>query len=172
MFANGKLNIKNIDHVGYVVRDLDKTTKYFWEVLGIGPWEFMEFGPNVEKYKYYGKEDKLLVKIAEARVGDVSIELIQPVSGPSPHRDFLEKHGEGMQHLGILVDSYQDVEEMKKLGYTVMIEGTGIGDSKDGFCYYLDTEKEIGCVIECCVYPSDPSSLHYYKIYPEPSEQK
>lgn len=167
MFADGKLNIRNIDHVGYVVRNVDKTAKFFWEVLGIGPWEFMEFGPNVEEYKYYGKTEKLLLKIAEARVGAVSIELIEPVSGPSPHRDFLEKHGEGMQHLGILVDDYKDVREMINLGYKPMIEAMGIGDNKDGFGIYLDTEKEIGCVIECCVYPADGSGLLYYKTYPE-----
>jgi len=115
MFANGKLNIRNIDHVGYVVRDLDKTAKFFWEVLGIGTWQFMEFGPNVEEYKYYVKNEKLLLKIAEARIGSISIELIESVSGPSPHRDFLEKHGEGMQHLGILVDDYRDAQGMAKL---------------------------------------------------------
>lgn len=167
MFADGKLNIRNIDHVGYVVRNVDKTAEYFWEVLGIGPWEFMEFGPNVEVYKYYGKTEEFLLKIAEAKVGPVSIELIEPVSGPSPHRDFLDKRGEGIQHLGIMVDNYEDVQEMIKKGYQPMIEAMGIGDNKDGFGIYLDTENEIGCVLECCVYPADGSGLLYYKTYPE-----
>lgn len=170
MFANGKLNIKNIDHVGYVVKDLDKAVKYYWEMLGIGPWEFMEFGPNVKKYRYYGQDSSLLLKIAEAKVGDISIELIEPVSGPSPHRDFLEKRGEGMQHLGILVDSYQDVEEMKKLGFKVMIEALDIGNNNDGFGVYIDTEKELGCVLELCLYPADGSDILYYKTYPDPNE--
>jgi len=167
MFANGKLNLKNIDHIGYVVKDVDKATKYYWEVLGVGPWQFFEFGPQLDEYKYYGKTDKCLLKIAEAKVGNVSIELIEPVYGPSPHRDFLEQRGEGMQHLGILIETPEDAQEMVKLGYTPMIEMIGLGDLKDGYGMYLDTEKDLGCVLECSIYPSDGTGLDVYKTYPE-----
>jgi len=36
--------------------------------------------------------------------GDLQVELIQPVSGPSIHREFLDAHGAGLHHVCFAVD--------------------------------------------------------------------
>ncbi|MGI5891701.1 MAG: VOC family protein [Bacillota bacterium] len=165
------LNLKEINHVGFVVEDVDKTAEYFWKKFGIGPWAFIEFGPNVEKSTYYGEPCSNLMKIAESQVGPISLELIQPVSGPLPHMDFLKTKGEGMQHLGFMIDSPQEAEKLKNLGYNVICSASGIGDMKDGFAAYFDTDKSLGCVLELGCYPTDGSGVEIYKVYPDPEEK-
>jgi len=171
MLENSGLKIQSINHIGFVVSDLDKTARLFWEKFGIGPWVFMEFGPNVEKSTYYGQPCTNLLKIAEAQVGPISLELIQPVSGLSPHMDFLKAKGEGMQHLGFMIDSPDEAKKMKDLGYKDICTATGIGEIKDGYAAYFDTDKDLPCVIELGFYPADGSGVELYKIYPDPEEK-
>ena len=38
-------------------------------------------------------------------IGDLQIELIQPLAGESPHKEFLETRGEGIQHIACAVDN-------------------------------------------------------------------
>ena len=37
--------------------------------------------------------------------GPLQLELIEPVEGDAPHKWFLEEKGEGIQHLGFIVDN-------------------------------------------------------------------
>jgi len=167
MPENSKLNIKKIDQVGFVVKDVEKTAEYYWTVLGIGPWSFFELGPG-NKTTYHGEPCELLVKIAVAQVGPLMLELIQPVSGPTPHMDFLKTKGEGIQHLGIVVDGMEQVEEMKRLGYKELAGAYNIG-GEDGFGVYFDAEKELGTTIELIRFSSQGAPC-FDKIYPDPNE--
>lgn len=164
------MKLKEIGHIGFVVRDVDKITEQFWKKFGIGPWAFIEFGPNVKNSTYHGEPCRNLMKIAEAQVGPISLELIQPVSGLSPHMDFLQTVGEGLQHLGFMIENPQEAEEMKSLGYSAICSAEGIADIKDSYAAYFDTDKDIACVLELGCYPSDGSEIEVYKIYPEPED--
>ena len=31
----------SIIQIAHVVRDIDKTMKYYWETFGLGPWEYL-----------------------------------------------------------------------------------------------------------------------------------
>ena len=56
------------------------------------------------------------VRFAQFEANGVRFELLQPLDGPddvrSPWKDFLEKHGEGVQHIGFYVDSTPEAREM------------------------------------------------------------
>ncbi len=160
-------NVQKIDQVGFVVKDLDKTVEYYWKTLGIGPWSFFDLGPG-NKTTYHGKPCEFLVKIACAQVGPLMLELIQPVSGPTPHMDFLKARGEGMQHLGIVIEGMEQVEEMKKLGYEEIAGAYNIG-GEDGYGVYFDTEKTLGTTIEL-IHFSSQGLPAFNKVYPEPKE--
>lgn len=165
------MKLKEINHIGFIVRDVDKTAEQFWKKFGIGPWTFIEFGPNVKNSTYHGKPCRNLMKIAEARVGPISLELIQPVLGPSPHMDFLQTVGEGLQHLGFMIDNPQEAQEMEILGYSAICSAEGIADIKDSYAAYFDTNKDIACVLELGCYSGDGSEIEVYKIYPEPENE-
>ena len=93
-----------IMQVGVVVRDMDKAIKRL-ESLGIGPFESMALPPDREEW-YRGQPRKVNVKISMAQVGDVQLELIEPLEGDSPHREFLDSKGEGVQHIMFSVEDF------------------------------------------------------------------
>jgi hypothetical protein len=91
------------------------------------------------------------LKIGFAKMTDqLSLELVQVVSGEPYHKDFLEQYGEGVQHLGFLTDEYDQVlKRAKKLGIRMLMGGeadvTGIGHIRAA---YLDTDALIGVLVE------------------------
>jgi len=164
------LDFKEIKSIGFVVRDVDEKVRLFWEKLCIGPWTFIEFGPNIEKSTYYGEPCSFFLKIAETQVGPITLELTQPVSGPSPHMDFLKTKGEGMQNLSFMIDSPEEVEKMKNFGYKEISNASGIGEIKDSYDAYFDTDKDLATTIELSCYPTDGSDIEVYKLYPDPED--
>ena len=84
-----------------VVRDLTATMKNYVELAGIGPWAVYDFGPpDVSKIVVRGKPAPFRVKLALTWTKDRMWEIIEPVEGPSPYQEFLDRRGEG------LVNSY------------------------------------------------------------------
>lgn len=41
------------------------------------------------------------------KLGDLSIELLQPLRGRGPHRDHLEKFGQGLHHIALSVKNLE-----------------------------------------------------------------
>lgn len=82
--------IKQIDHIGIAVKDLDQQVKFYTEVLGLNC-------SGVEEVA----EQKVIVAIFP--VGEVKIELLQPTAEDSNIAKFLEKKGEGIHHIAYLV---------------------------------------------------------------------
>ncbi len=77
--------IKKIDHIGIVVKDLDKAIAVYSKALGL-------------KVKTIEQSAEFNVRIAFLPVGEVLVELLEPV-GPGMIRDFLKKRGEGLHHI-------------------------------------------------------------------------
>ena len=104
-----------IMQVGVVVRDVDKAIDRL-SALGIGPFESRALPPDREEW-YRGKPMKAKFKISMAPIGDVTLELIQPVEGESPHKEFLDSKGEGIQHIMVAVDDFdKEVARLTKKG--------------------------------------------------------
>ncbi len=162
-------NIQAINQVGIVVRDVDKAVEYYWQKFGIGPWQIMTFGPGSKKLTYYGEPCSFVLRIALAQVGPLMLELLEPVSGPTPHQDFLEQHGEGVQHLGIFVERLdQAAEMMYKLGYKEISGAYGFGTKGDGAAAYFGTDDQLGTLLELIEMPAEMPPAE--KIYPDPGE--
>lgn len=130
--------------VGVVVKDIDKTIEYL-SSLGIGPFKPLHRPPMVER-KVRGKLADYKLKIALAQLGQLELELIQPVEGECVQKEFLENKGEGIHHLGIYVDDLnKEVAELGKHGVKVIQSGRRA--TGDGFAY-LGTSAIGGITIE------------------------
>lgn len=106
MSAKGKkLSLPAMSQVGIVVKDLDKAMDYYATVFGVGPFNTFQFNP--EKHWVRGKIHPVSLKVALAPMGQVEFELIEPLSD-SPHREFLESYGEGLHHIGFVIDDYDE----------------------------------------------------------------
>jgi methylmalonyl-CoA epimerase len=81
-----------IDHIGIAVRDLDPACATYQELLGA------QLGGR-ETITGQGVEVAFL-----CLPGDVRIELIAPLSDDSAVAQFLDKRGEGMHHICVVVE--------------------------------------------------------------------
>lgn len=108
------LGLPAIDQVGFVVKDLEQSMAAY-EAL-FGPFTTMD--AQVPAADYRGRKADCELKLAFGRSGDLEIELIQWLSGDSPHREFIESGREGMQHLRFRVDSVDDwIPRLRDVGY-------------------------------------------------------
>lgn len=110
-----------ITQVGVVVRDVDRTVERLLS-LGIGPFEPKKLPPDRKEW-FRGKPMDAEFNIQAARIGDVELELIQPLAGESPHKEFLDTKGEGIQHVMFAVDDFnKEVDRLTKNGASVLLE--------------------------------------------------
>ena len=91
--------IRKISHIAFATHSIAVFLD-FYKMLGLE----MESMEVVEEQG---------VKVALLRVGDVHIELLEPLGKDSPVGKFLEKRGEGFHHISFQVDNLK--EEMKRL---------------------------------------------------------
>jgi len=149
--------IKHIDQMALIVRDLDESLRRYWETLGIGPWKVYTYGPPlVPRMTYRGKVQTYRMRLAFTQVGNLQLELIQPLLGESIYQEHLDRRGEGLHHIGVFVASLDDaISEATKNGYVVIQSGRGYGKGGDGGYAYLDTEESLGTTLELIEVPRE-----------------
>ncbi len=107
--------IGKINHLGIAVKSLAETEKQWKDVLGL---------------KKLGEEEVAAqkVKVAMFKVGESKVELLEATSPDSAIAKFLEKRGEGIQHICFQVDDLkQALAEMKAKGAPVIDAEPRIG---------------------------------------------
>ena len=96
--------LEKLDHIGIAVKDLDEAMKLYKDAFGIEPSLVYESS--------YTK-----AKIAFFPIGEVRIELIQPINPDSVMERFLEKKGEGIHHIAYKVEDIdQSLGELERKG--------------------------------------------------------
>lgn len=125
-----KFQAKLVSHIGPVVRDVEKVAETWQRMFGIGPWVFRRTTKDVARQATGNK-------LAFGYLGDMEFELLQPVvqpvgnkyPNPTIWREFLDAHGEGLQHIAFGVD---DVEaETAKL----VVQGAKIRIAGNSWAY-------------------------------------
>jgi methylmalonyl-CoA/ethylmalonyl-CoA epimerase len=142
------IQLKRLVQIGIVVADLDHTTKLLTSLFGIGPFRFVEWPDRPDsKYYYRGVEEHIRIKQAFVQLGEVEVELIQPIEGHNGYQDFLDETGGGIHHLLFEVPDIDPViQELAKSGVSVLQAGTGI---RPGTRWaLLDTQKLLGFLVE------------------------
>jgi methylmalonyl-CoA/ethylmalonyl-CoA epimerase len=131
------MKIEKIDHIGIAVKSIDEILEFYRDVLGIEP-----VGEEIVE------EQK--VKTAFLPVGDSEIELLESTSPEGPIARFIEKKGEGIQHLAFRVDNIEKaLKELKEKGFRLIDEKPryGAGGAKIAFLHPKATK---GVLIELC----------------------
>lgn len=129
--------IQKIDHIGVAVKSIDEAMKIYTEFLGLEVTGI----ETVEEQK---------VKTAFVPVGESKIELLESTSPDGPIAKFIEKRGEGIQHIALRVDNLEaKLKELKEKGVRLIDETPrlGAGGAKIAFIHPKDTK---GVLIELC----------------------
>jgi catechol 2,3-dioxygenase-like lactoylglutathione lyase family enzyme len=140
---------KECVQIGVVVADLDRSIQALTEIFGMGPFRTIEWPPEgrtMEKY-YHGEPGNFTARMAFTELGNVELELIQPVSGESIWADFLAERGEGIHHIRFNVHEMEPVVEyLAEQDIEVAQMGTGL---RPGTVWAnFASEDKVGFVIE------------------------
>jgi methylmalonyl-CoA epimerase len=134
--------VKRIDHIAIAVHDIDEATKFYTDML---------------KLDLAGVEvvTEQKTKVGFLKIGDSSIELVQPASDDSPLVKFLETRGPGIHHICLEVDDIQgEVEELKKRGARMIDEKPRPGAHKAQVAF-IHPKSSGGVLIELNELPED-----------------
>jgi methylmalonyl-CoA/ethylmalonyl-CoA epimerase len=144
--------------VAIVVRDLDQAMETMTRTLGAGPFQMLD---SSTRKVFRGRPIQPVHRIASGPFGPITIELIQPVSGQSTYTEFLARHGEGVHHIGVVLeseDAYQEaLQHVTGAGHPSVQSGR-----RDGLSYdYMDTEPVLGTYLELVWRQSQPGGDYH-----------
>lgn len=131
------MKILKIDHIGIAVNSIDKGADFWSGVLGL---------------EFEGKETVHEQKVTTAffPVGESEVELLESTSPDGPVSRFLEKKGEGIQHIAFRVENIDEaLRELKEKGVKLLDETPriGAGGAKIAFLHPKATQ---GVLVELC----------------------
>ena len=140
--------MEKVIQIAIVVKDIETAAKRWAELLGKPVPEIRTTRPGNEvKVIYRGKPSNGQVKLTFFVLGQVVIELLEPISGGTSWQEFMDEKGEGVQHIGFkVVDAVKASQALEEAGYPVFHQGRY--DSDDGTYIYHDTQDALGVVVE------------------------
>ena len=95
--------------------------------------------------RYHGQTTPARAKLAFFDMGQINIELIEPIEGPSTWREFLDAKGEGVHHIAFRIkDTDRIVAELATRDMPVAQQGEYTG----GRYTYIDSAPALGVVLE------------------------
>ncbi|MHA1904526.1 MAG: methylmalonyl-CoA epimerase [Candidatus Thorarchaeota archaeon] len=132
--------IEKLDHIGIAVKSIEDSLPYYRDVLGL---------------EYLGSEvvEEQKVRVAFLKLGESSIELLEPISQESPIFKFLEKRGSGIHHLAVRTSSIEEALDAHKSSGARLIDDkarTGAHRMKIAFVHPKSTG---GVLLELCEKP-------------------
>lgn len=92
--------------VAYVVPDLLAAEAWFQRSMGIKYFQRMEHIELGATTRHRGRPGNATISIALGYLGEVQIELVQPVRGDSIHAEFLAAGHRGLHHVAFLVPDF------------------------------------------------------------------
>ena len=143
MAGRDKFQAKLVNHIGIVVRDVEKVSETWQRMFGIGPWLIRD------ATRPDGAGPPAGLKHAFGYLGDMEFELLQPVGDKysSMYHEFLEEHGEGLHHIAFGVDDVAaETAKLVAQGAKVRIAGNiwaylDVADAGIGFIELLEIHE-------------------------------
>ena len=139
------INPKGVCQVALVVRDIKKTAAAFSEVLGLPMPEIFSIPPAEEAHtRFRGKSTRTRAKLAVFNLGSIVLELTEPDGEPSSWKDFLDRHGEGVHHIGFKVDDLPaTLSFLEKKG----MPERHSGDYPGGRYVFVESAEKLGVIL-------------------------
>lgn len=132
--------------VAVVVKNIEQAAQAYAKVFNQPVPEPRLTGPEAETHiRYKGQPTDARAKLAFFKFGNLSVELIEPVGGPSTWQEHLDTRGEGVHHIAFRVP---DMEESLAHLNAQGIPAVQRGDFKGGSYAYCDSTKDLKVVLE------------------------
>ena len=131
------MKLLKIDHLGIAVTSIDEKKNFWTDVLGLT----LQGTETIEEQK---------VTTAFLPIGESEVELQESTEADGPVAKYIEKRGEGIQHIAFRVDDIEAaLAELKAKGVRLIDEKPryGAGGAKIAF---LHPKATGGVLIELC----------------------
>jgi methylmalonyl-CoA epimerase len=129
--------IQGIDHVGIAVKSIDEAKKFWVDTLGL-------------KLSHIEEVPEQKARVAILKVGETTIELVEPTSPDSPIHRFIEKRGEGLHHLTLQTDHLAErLKSLKDANVALIDEKPRLGASGAKIAF-LHPKSAHGVLVELC----------------------
>jgi len=131
------MKILSVDHLGVATRDINESLKFYTDILGL---------------KLIGTEDVAEQKVRTAflPIGETEIEILESTDPDGPIAKYIDKNGEGIQHMALRVDDIEvALAELKSKGVRLIDEAPrrGADGTKIAFIHPKATR---GILLELC----------------------
>jgi hypothetical protein len=144
---NGQgLGTTTVTQVGIVVKDIEAAAQKWAGVFNLPvPDIIVTDTVDVARTEYSGAPSPARAKLAFFHFGQVDVELIEPIDGPSTWKDQLDAHGDSIHHIAFQIKGMGE-----KLAY---LAGKDIalvqrGEYTGGRYAYVDSNRQLGAILE------------------------
>ena len=134
------MKLSHIEHIGIAVKSLDEAIPFWEKQLGMKCYSIEEV-----------KEQK--VRTEFFKIGQSKIELLESTEPDGPIGKFIEKRGEGIQHLAIAVEGLQEnLTELEGKGVQLIDKAPRKGAEGLDIAF-LHPKSTFGVLLELCEDP-------------------
>ena len=135
------MNLTHIEHIGIAVKSLDEAIPFWEQKLGMKCYAIEEV-----------KEQK--VRTAFFKIGQSKIELLESTDPEGPIGKFIEKKGEGVQHIAFAVEGLQaNLDELAGKGVQLIDKAPRKGAEGLNIAF-LHPKSTAGVLMELCEDPN------------------
>lgn len=104
-----------VDHVGFIVRDVEKSAEMLSDYLGIKDWTIQSYEPpTLYDQRLHGQQVDHSYKIAMGSLNGVGIELLMPLKGESVYSEVLREAKGSIHHICLAFLSEEELEKKKQ----------------------------------------------------------
>ena len=129
--------MRNIEHIGIAVHDIEASNKVFTKIFG------------KESYKSESVQSESVIT-SFFQVGQSKIELVAATNQDSPIAKYLAKNREGMHHIAFdVVDIKSEMKRLQSLGIRTLNDQPKQGADNKLICF-LHPKDTNGVLIELC----------------------
>ncbi|MFZ5592206.1 MAG: methylmalonyl-CoA epimerase [Bacillota bacterium] len=129
--------ISKIDHIGIAVKNLQQAIEFYETTLGL---------------KVAGIEEvpEQKVRVAFLPVGESKVELLESMTPDGPVAKFIEKNGEGVQHIAFRVENLAEKLAQLKAQGVRLIDETPRKGAGGALIAFIHPKASLGTLVELC----------------------
>lgn len=140
------LGANTVTQIGLVVHDIEAAVQAWSLLLGVPrPTISVTEAVELAHTEYQGQPTPARAKLAFFQMGQVTLELMEPLGEPSTWQDHLTAHGQSLHHIAFEVKGMADrLTVLAEHGLPLLQRG----DYEGGRYAYLDGQRRYGAIVE------------------------
>lgn len=129
--------LKQVEHIGIAVKNLETANSLYEKLLGVGPY----------KQEAVASEN---VVTSFFKTGEAKVELLEATSPESAIAKFIEKRGEGIHHIAFEVEDINaEMQRLENEGFTLLNKEPKRGADNKLVCF-IHPKSANGVLVELC----------------------